>query len=272
MPKPAPRHHQMLRMPEEKGSHNVTELSEQFAVSLVTIRKDLDDLERQGLLQRTFGGAIFSHRSRFNSSFVEKTNQNLPQKRAIALAALEYIRDGDTILLDAGTTTLVLARVLKEHVRAVFVITSSVPAALELSSAGYDILLLGGMVRNKSLALLGRDTLSVIERYRADKAFLGSSGFTVEMGHAPPNAEDAQVKEAMIRASSETYVLVDSTKYGHHCLTSFARLRDVGLTITDGALSATKLRALQAAGAVVRTVEVPGTKPKPKARHVAAVA
>ena len=65
---------------------------------------------------------------------------------------------------------------------------------------------------------------------------------------------------------------MDSTKHGHHCLTSFARLRDVGLTITDGALSATKLRALQAAGAVVRTVEVPGTKPKPKARHAAAVA
>lgn len=79
MPKPAPRQQQMLRMLEEKGTLNVTELSEQFAVSLVTVRKDLDDLERQGLLQRTFGGAVFSHRSRFNSSFVEKTNQNLPQ-------------------------------------------------------------------------------------------------------------------------------------------------------------------------------------------------
>ena len=261
----------MLRLLEEKGSLNVTELSERFAVSVVTIRKDLDDLERQGVLQRTFGGAIFSHRSRFNSSFVEKTNQNLVQKRAIALAALEYIRDGDTIMLDAGTTTLILAQMLKEQVRSVFVITSSVPAALELSSAGYDILLLGGMVRNKSLALLGRETLSVIERYRADKAFLGSSGFTVEMGHATPNAEDAQIKEAMIRASSETYVLVDSSKYGHHCLTSFARLRDVGLTITDDALAPAKLKALQAAGATVRVVGLPRTKAKPRGRHVEAV-
>jgi len=101
----------------------------------------------------------------------------------------------------------------------VFVITCSVPAALELSSGGYDILLLGGIVRNKSLALLGRETLTILERYRADKAFLGSSGFTAKRGHSTPNPDDAQIKEAIMRAADETYVLVDSSKYGHDCLT-----------------------------------------------------
>ena len=88
-------------------------------------------------------------------------------------AALEYIQDGDTIILDAGTTTLAFAQVLKEQIKNVFVITCSVPVALELSSAGYDILLLGGMVRNKSLALLGRETLRIIERYLAEELFFG---------------------------------------------------------------------------------------------------
>jgi DeoR/GlpR family transcriptional regulator of sugar metabolism len=147
---------------------------------------------------------------------------------------------------------------LKEQVRSAFIITCSVPVALELSSAGYDILLLGGFVRNKSLALLGRETLTILDRYRADKAFLGSSGFTAEQGHSTPNPEDAQIKEAIMRVADEIYVLVDSSKYGHNCLTSFARLRDIDLTITDSHLSSSKAKTLEAAGATLRIVDVRG--------------
>jgi DeoR/GlpR family transcriptional regulator of sugar metabolism len=249
------RRRQILNLLEETGNLNVSELSARFSVSVVTIRKDLDDLESEGLLQRTFGGAVFSHRSRFNRSFLERGQQYRREKCAIAAAAGTYIKDGDTIMLDAGTTTLALAEHLKSHIKSVLVITCSVPAALELSSAGYDILLLGGMVRNKSLALLGRETLRIIERYRADKAFLGSSGFTVEMGHTTPNPEDAQVKEAIMRSANETYILVDSSKYGHRCLTSFARLRDVDLTITDSRIPRSKVKLLEAAGAAIQLVE-----------------
>lgn len=173
-----------------------------------------------------------------------------------ASAALEYIQEGDTVILDAGTTTLALAQLLKEQVKSAFIITCSVPAALELSSAGYDILLLGGMVGNKSLALLGRETLTILERYRANKAFLGSSGFTAKRGHCTPNLADAQIKEAIIRASEQTYVLVDSSKYGHNCLSSFTRLRDVALTITDSQLTRSKQKALENAGAKLRFADL----------------
>jgi DeoR/GlpR family transcriptional regulator of sugar metabolism len=253
---PDPRRQQMLNLLEETGTLNVGELADRFGVSVVTIRKDLDELGAEGLLERTFGGAVFSHRSRFNRSFLQRALEHRQEKRAIAAVALEYIQDGDTIILDAGTTTLALAQVLKEHVKSVFVITCSVPVALELSSAGYDILLLGGIVRNKSLALLGRETLRIIERYRADKAFLGSTGFTAEMGHSTPNPDDAQIKEALIRIADKTYVLVDSSKYGHNCLTSFAQLRDVHLTITDSGLPRSKAKALEAIGARLRIAEV----------------
>src|SRR6266481_2769336 len=167
---PGPRRQQMLNLLEETGTLDVGELADRFGVSVVTIRKDLDELGAEGLLERTFGGAVFSHRSRFNRSFLQRALEHRQEKLAIAAAALEYIKDGDTIILDAGTTTLALAQLLKEQVKSAFVITCSVPSALELASAGYDILLLGGMVRNKSLALLGRETLRTIERYRADKA------------------------------------------------------------------------------------------------------
>jgi DeoR/GlpR family transcriptional regulator of sugar metabolism len=253
---PDPRRKQILNLLEQTGTLNVGELAERFGVSLVTIRKDLDELGAEGLLDRTFGGAVFSHRSRFNRSYLQRALEHRPEKFAIAAAALEYIQDGDTIILDAGTTTLALAQLLKEHVKSAFVITCSVPAALELSSAGYEILLLGGMVRNKSLALLGRETLRIIERYRADKAFIGSTGFTAETGHSTPNPDDAQIKEALIRSADETYVLVDSSKYGHNCLTSFAHLRDVHLTITDNGLAPSKAKALQEIGARLRIAEV----------------
>jgi DeoR/GlpR family transcriptional regulator of sugar metabolism len=253
---PDPRRQQILNLLEETGTLNVGELADRFGVSLVTIRKDLDELGAEGLLERTFGGAEFSHRSRFNRSFLQRGLEHRQEKRAIAAAALEYVEDGDTVILDAGTTTLALAQVLRENVKSVFVITCSVPVALELSSAGYDILLLGGMVRNKSLALLGRETLRIIERYRADKAFLGSTGFTAEMGHSTPNPDDALIKEALIRIADKTYVLVDSSKYGHNCLTSFAQLRDVHLTITDSGLPRSKAKALETIGARLRIAEV----------------
>jgi DeoR/GlpR family transcriptional regulator of sugar metabolism len=115
------------------------------------------------------------------------------------------------------------------------------------------------MVRNKSLALLGRDTLTILDRYQADKAFLGSSGFTVEKGHTTPNPDDAQIKEAIMRASKERYVLVDSSKYGERCLTRFAHLQDVDLTITDSHLSKSMVKALEAAGAKLRVVHVAET-------------
>jgi DeoR/GlpR family transcriptional regulator of sugar metabolism len=249
------RHEQMLKLLEKKGILSVGELADCFALSVVTIRKDLDYLASEGLLQRTFGGAVFSNRSLFNSSFRESARQHSQQKHAIASAAMEYIQDGDTVILDAGTTTFALAQLLKEQLKSAFIITCSVPAALELSSAGYDILLLGGIVRNKSLALLGRETLMILERYRADKAFLGSSGFTARRGHGTPNLEHAQIKEAIIRASEQTYVLVDSSKYGHNCLSSFTRLRDVALTITDNQLARGAQKTLEDTGAKLRITD-----------------
>ena len=253
--KAEPRREQILKLLEQTGILSVGELADRFALSVVTIRKDLDDLASEGLLQRTFGGAVFSNRSLFNDYLRENARQHDQEKQAIASAALEYIQDGDTVLLGAGTTTLALAQLLKEQVKSVFVITCSVPAALELSSGGYAILLLGGMVRNKSLALLGPETLTILERYRADKAFLGSSGFTAKSGHGTPNLEDAKIKEAIIRVSEQTYVLVDSSKYGHNCSSSFARLRDVALTITDSHLTRSKQKALENAGAKLRIAD-----------------
>jgi DeoR family transcriptional regulator of aga operon/DeoR family fructose operon transcriptional repressor len=218
---------------EHEGNVKVENLAERFAVSQVTVRKDLAELEEQGLLQRTYGGAVFSHRSRFNISFIERVQLKAGQKEGIARAAIEQIHEGDTIILDGGTTTLSLAAALVGRFRSLFVITNSVPASLELARAGYELLLVGGQVRNHSLTLIGPVAVRTLENFHADRAFLGTSGTTLTHGHSTPNPLDAEVKRAMIRSADETYVLTDSSKFGHACLATYAQLEEVSLIITD---------------------------------------
>ena len=255
------RHRRILQLLENDGNVKVDNLSERFEVSQVTIRKDLAELEEQGLLQRTYGGAVYSHRSRFNVSFLEKLQIEAPRKDAIAQLALNYIHEGDTIVLDAGSTTLSLARALQGKLRSLYVITNSVPAALELSRAGYEILLIGGQVRNHSLALIGPVAVKTLEGFHADRAFLGTSGITLSHGHSTPNLLDAEVKQAMMRSADETYVLTDSSKFGHACLASFARLSEVHFTLTDSGIPPEFREAFERRGIGLRLL---GENPPPQ--------
>ena len=223
----------IMQLLDSEGNIRVEDLADRFEVSQVTIRKDLTALEEQGLLQRTYGGAIFSHRSRFNNSFLEKLQIQASQKQLIAQGALAYIHEGDSIVLDAGSTTLSLAQAMIGKFRSLFVITNSVPVSLELSKTGYEILLVGGQVSSHSLDLIGPAAVKTLESYHADRAFLGTSGITLSHGYSTPNQLDAEVKQAMMRSADESYVLADSTKFGHACLTTFARLAEIHLTITD---------------------------------------
>jgi DeoR family transcriptional regulator of aga operon/DeoR family fructose operon transcriptional repressor len=133
---PAERRRAILDLLEAKGEASVEELARIFRVSQVTIRADLADLEARGLVQRVYGGAVPVRKVLFNPSFEEKQRHRMEVKRAIARKALEVIREGDAVLLDAGSTTLALARMLKDRFSKLFVLTNSVPVALELRGGG----------------------------------------------------------------------------------------------------------------------------------------
>jgi DeoR family transcriptional regulator, fructose operon transcriptional repressor len=223
----------IIELLEQHGSVQVETLSQQFAVSLVTIRKDLSELEARGLLHRTHGGATWAHRSLFNPSFREKVHLQQLEKQAIARAALEFIEEGDSLILDAGSTTQTLARAMKKRFRHLHVITNSVPIALELAETTWEILLLGGTVRHHSMALIGPATVRALERYHADKAFLSATGVSVERGYTTPNDIEAQTKHAMLEAAETSVAIVDSSKLGRATLASFAALEDVGRLVTD---------------------------------------
>jgi DeoR/GlpR family transcriptional regulator of sugar metabolism len=231
------RHTAIIDLLKQRGKAKVEDLAERLNVSEVTIRKDLTRLEEQGLLERIHGSAIISQRSRFNTAFLERLRLRAPAKTLIAQAAVSYIQEGDSIILDAGTTGLSLAQAITaKGYHSLLVITTSVPAALELSKGNYDILLIGGQVRNHSLALIGPMTVRNLESFHVDRAFIGTSGISMAHGYSTPNALDAQVKEAMIRAAAESYIIADSSKFGHDCLVSFAGVAGIHLLITDSGI------------------------------------
>ncbi len=227
------RRSRIIELLEQRGSVAVEALSQQFTVSLVTIRKDLSELETRGLLHRTHGGATWAHRSLFNPSFREKVYLQQAEKQAIAGAALRLIEEGDSLILDAGSTTQTLARVIKKRFRHLHVITNSTPIALELADTGWEILLLGGQVRHHSMALIGPATVRALETYHADKAFMCATGVSLRHGYTTPNDLEAQTKRAMIAAVDRVIAVVDSSKLGRATLSSFAEPDRVSLLLTD---------------------------------------
>ena len=224
---------QIIETLEARGQVLVEALALEFGVSLVTIRKDLAELEARGLLHRTHGGASWAHRSLFNPSFREKAYLQQAEKQAIARATLELIEEGDSLILDAGSTTHALARAMKKRFRHLHIITNSVPIAVELSETGWELLLLGGSVRHHSQALIGPATVRALEPYFADKAIVSATGATVAHGLTTPNDLEAQTKRAMIRAASQVIGIVDSSKLDRVTLASFAALTELSALVTD---------------------------------------
>ena len=202
-------------------------LANRFEVIETTMQRNLAAIENKRLRQRNLNGETYLSQSRL----VQARREN-----AIAQLALNYVAEGLTILLDAGSTTLSLARALRGSFQSLCIITNSIPAALELSKTNYKILLTGGEVGDSNLALIGSAATKTLKRYHADRAFLGTSGITVAHGYSTADPLEAQIKQAMIRSADETYVLADSSKFGRAYLESFASLSAISLTLTDSGM------------------------------------
>jgi DeoR/GlpR family transcriptional regulator of sugar metabolism len=212
---------------ENQKDFRVDRLANRFEVSEATIKRSLVAFDKKRLRHTHSNGETYSAQS----LLVQARRES-----AIAQLALNYIAEGLTILLDAGSTTLSLAQALRGKFHSLCIITNSIQAALELYKTNYQILLTGGELGDSNLALVGSAATKTLKRYHADRAFLGTSGITVAHGYSTADPVEAQVKQAMIRSADETYVLADSSKFGHAYLESFASLSTISLTLTDSGM------------------------------------
>lgn len=222
----------------------VDELAARLGVSESTIRRDLQLLSRNGVVERTHGGVLPP--SRFEPSFREKETEHPVQKRAIAEAAARLVQPGQTLFLDAGTSTLELARTLRTR-SDITIATNSVPIAVELAN-GPRLILTGGSVKEVTLALVGPLAEQAIEQMHVDIAFIGTNGVSADTGFTTPTLEEAATKSRMIRAARMSVVLADASKLGAVTFAHVSRLDEVDLLISDQDAPADEVAALRSAG------------------------
>lgn len=209
-------------------------LARRFGVSVETIRRDLRGLQDQGLLERVYGGATRPPGRSSEGSFAARSVRHIGRKRAIAALAASLVEPGDTIVIDVGTTALEVARALPAAFRG-RVLTSSVPAAMELSARdGVELMLAGGQVRPGDAACSGAHAEAFYDDFYADRAFLGSGGVHPEAGLTDYYPAEVVVRRTIIAHTAASYVLADSSKLGVIAVHRVCPLDRIAAVITDG--------------------------------------
>lgn len=231
----------LVQLARSQGRVSVNGASAHFGVTPETIRRDLEVLDRQGLLRRVHGGAVPAEFLPLGDlALVDRENSAAEQKERIAAAALAYLPEQPfaSVMLDAGTTTSRLAQLLPTEAH-LTVFTHSLPIAASLSvRSSAEVELLGGRVKGITQACVGSDTLLRLERLRVDVAFVGTNGITPGHGFSTPDPEEGAVKSRMVSNARTVVVMADSRKFDVEATHSFARLEDVDVVITDAVTEA----------------------------------
>ncbi len=229
------RKQRILEYITQKPQITVAELSEVFGVSAVTIRKDLNELSRRGEIKRTYGGAMGIGMSQKEEGEDEKETVNIERKREIAEKAVRFIEEGNSLIIDAGSTTQELAKLIVEKkIRGLTIITNAFNIAdVFRENSEYDVVFAGGQYRKKILSCVGPYTNNMLNSMNADKLFMGSNGISLTKGVTTPNVLEAEVKQSMMRNSREHYLLADSSKFGRILLSKVADMDEIDCLVTD---------------------------------------
>ena len=247
------RHQAIAGLIRQRGRLAVSDVATTYGVTTETVRRDLAQLERVGVLRRVHGGAVATSALALGEpGLADRDATRRAQKDRIARAAVDLLPGaGSSILLDAGTSTGRLARLLPTD-RPLLVVTHAVPIAAALAGLPcVDLHLVGGHVRGATQAAVGASAVRAIADLRVDVAFVGTNALQPEHGLSTPDAEEADVKRALVAAGRHVVVLADSSKLGAEHLHRFAAMSDVDVVVTDDEVGEASLRALDAAGVEV---------------------
>lgn len=217
----------------EDGQAKVHALSKIFKVTEVTIRQDLEKLEEEGWIVREHGGAHLKNIGLSVRNIELQSKENMAQKEAIAKKAVELIQDGDTIILDSGSTTTELAKIIRGF-KNLTVITNALNIALILGEdPEIHLVLTGGEFKAPTLSLTGQKAADSLEGLHVDKLFLATAGITLKSGLTYPSISDLVVKRAMIESADKVFLVADSSKIGKSSFASLGALSLIDTLITD---------------------------------------
>ncbi|QKJ88386.1 DeoR/GlpR transcriptional regulator [Paramixta manurensis] len=250
------RREKILEMIREDGTVTVKQLTSAFGLTEATIRTDLRMLQKEGYVQRYHGGATLMTGKQNTGALLLERQTQMDEKSAIGRLAAQHIENGDTIILDSGSTTTAIADHL-HHIRRLSVITTAVNIALKLGGEpGINILLTGGTFKFPTLSTSGEKAAGFFENVLAEKLFLATAGISPRLGLSFPSETDIKVKSAMMKSASTIYVVADSSKIGKVSMFALpCQWSDIHYLITDSGISAENIVAFEALGVKVLVAE-----------------
>lgn len=242
------RRQKIVELIQEEGSARVKDLARIFSVTEPTIRQDLDKLDSDGLIVKEHGGAFLKSVPTQVKSFALQHLENMERKTAIAIAAAAFVSDGESLILDSGSTVTELAKRLVDR-RGLTVVTNALNIALLLGAErGIDVLVTGGEFKPPTLSLTGEKAALFFQNIHTSKLFLATGGVSPLGELTYPGLSDIPVKRAMIEAASEVYLLADSTKFGRTSLAILGGMELVDCIVTDSGLTPEQRRICEQKG------------------------
>jgi DeoR family fructose operon transcriptional repressor len=241
------RQSQIIELLKTNGEAKIPELKSMFDVTEMTVRRDLEKLERHGILKRTFGGAILASQ---DLTLRERTVSQAEEKMRIGRCAAALVQPGDSIFIDGGSTTLQVARHLPEQ-SAITVVTNAINVAAQLAERSISTIVIGGVLVEATNSMIGSIAVESISRMAFDKVFIGATGINARHGFSNSNMHEAEIKRIAIQQAKEAYIVSDHSKFGEQVLVSFATLSDINKIVTDTMPDQELLSACQTAGVEV---------------------
>ena len=241
---PAQRENYILDKLKQDTIVNVEKLAQEFNVSLMTVRRDLDRLQERGLLYRSHGGAVQRELYPLEQAYDIKKINNIDTKLKIAAKALTLVNDGDTIFLDAGTTTFELSMLLKVK-KDITVITNDLKIALELYQNNIQTYIVGGKIQQETGSIIGPKAEQFIDSIRVNISFLGTSGVNSEGYLTTPTFEKSVLKRKVVKCASYVVLLADSSKFNRESFVNIVSITDIDAIVTDKQFKDQELKKLE---------------------------
>lgn len=230
------RYKKICEILEKENSVKVSTLINLFGVSVETVRRDLEYMEKEGLLKRVHGGAVLDKIDGMQSTFAIRENEYKEQKAEIGEIAAAFVKEGQSVVMDVSTTNYEVIKVFKRKFQKLTIITNSLSIINELADTEYTVIGTGGVFRKEELSFIGDMAEENLGNFHADKAFISMSGISLREGLTDYGFGEVAIKKKMMKIAQETIVLADSSKFDIVSLLKVCNFSDINAIVTDSNL------------------------------------